>query len=893
MRLRFLSLGPRTPILIGQTLGPYQIQSLLGRGGMGEVYRATDTRLGRDVALKILPADVQADPDRRGRFEREARAIAAIDHPNVVTVHAVEEIDERLVLTMELVEGRTLNEIVPENGLPLDRLLDLAIPLADALAAAHARGVVHRDLKPANVMVDRNGRIRVLDFGLAKVATAEDDDRTVAVEATAEGRVLGTTSYMSPEQAEGKSVDARSDVFSLGILLYQMASGQRPFVGDTPISTITSILRDEPVPVREHKPDLPAQLGRIVRRCLEKDPDQRYDSAKGLKFELESLLEDSSDPGFAAGAPRTSSSRGRGLAIGGAFVVLLLALAGIRFFDGASSPETTTASVPDPPDDVARIVVFPFENLGQADDAFFASGISEEIANRLTAVPDVRVLSRSSARQYDRTSRSMQQIADDLGVDYVLEGTVRWRRDDAGSRVRVSPVLVRAREDEQVWAESFDRTMEEIFAIQTEIAASVARGIGTELGGALEGVETPTQDVVAYQLFLRGQQTLVASERELWREGTELLTSAVERDPKFGRAWAELARAQAGYVHFAWDRSPERILRARHAVSRAEEIDPDALWTHLAEGYLAYWGLREYDEATRAFRRAQALRPDDPETMEAIGYVLRRQAKFEEALEWMLRSREAAPANADLYGNTGETLGILRRYDEALVELDHAIRLQPNRSMHYAFRGTVLSMAGRIQEAIDTFDNLPDVNYIDETNYQLAELRIGQLEFDAALEHLEGHPDYVAEQFSDSARWLYQAQVIHLRDGSEAAAPFYERAIARIRAEVDRRPDEANPTSLLGLALSASGAHDEGIALVRKSMSLIPADRDLWQRDTRWWDLARALLWAGRTDEAEEILRDLCRRPGNAVSREYLRALPLYGPESPLPSFAAVAEFDL
>lgn len=880
--------------MIGQTLGPYQIRSLLGRGGMGEVYRATDTRLGRDVALKILPVEVQADPERRGRFEREARAIAAIDHPNVVTVHAVEEIEGRLLLTMELVEGRTLGEVIPEGGLRLDQLLDLAIPLADALAAAHARGVTHRDLKPANVMVDRSGRIRVLDFGLAKVATVQDDDRTVAVEATAEGRVLGTTAYMSPEQAEGKPVDPRSDVFSLGVLLYQMASGQRPFAGDTPISTITSILRDEPIPVGELKPDLPAQLGRIVRRCLQKEPDQRYDTAKGLKFELESLREDTSSAGAAPLVRPRVRSRGRGLMLAGVVVVLLVAIVtGLRLFGGAPSRDSTMPAPPPSREDLARIVVFPFQNLGEAEDAFFASGVSEEIANRLTALPDVRVLSRSSAQQYDRTGRSMSQIAEDLNVDFVLEGTVRWQRDAAGSRIRVSPVLVQARDDEQVWAESYDRRMEEIFAIQSEIAGAVARKIGARLSTEAESAAVPTSDVLAYQLFLQGEQLLSPSERERWTEGTDLLEAAVARDPTFARAWSTLTKAHSGFVHFAWDRSDARIEQARRALARCQEIDPQSVWTQIAAGYFAYWGERDYETATQAFRRAHALRPDDAETMGAIGYVLRRQARFDEALEWMVRAREASPADWQFYLNTAETLGLLRRYDEALEQVDQAIRLQPDRAIGYVFRAVVLSRAGRIDAAIVAFENLPAVNYIDESYYLLTELKMGQLDYDGALATLEHFPDYVAEQFADSSRWLFHAQILHLRDGAQAAAPYYERAIAIIREEVARRPNDANPTSLLGMALTCSGAHEEGLALMRESMRMIPADRDLWQRDTRRWELALALLWAGRTSEAEEVLRDLCRRPGNAVSREYLRALPLFGRDGPLPAFAAVASFDL
>ncbi|HKK72304.1 MAG TPA: serine/threonine-protein kinase, partial [Candidatus Krumholzibacteria bacterium] len=300
--------------MIGKTLAHYEVTGLLGSGGMGDVWRARDTRLGRDVALKVLPDAVTHDPERRARFEREARAIAAIDHPNVVTIYAVEEAEGHLLLSMEVVEGQTLGELIPPGGLPLDRILEIATPMASALAAAHGRGITHRDLKPANVMVRPDGQVRILDFGLAKLVdgSPEVEDATIAVDATAEGRVLGTTAYMSPEQAEGKPVDPRTDVFALGILLYQMATGEKPFVGDTPISTITSILRDEPRPMHELKPELPTQLGRIIGRCLQKDPENRYDTAKGLMFELENLQEDSSSSSMAAvSPPRSGTHRNR------------------------------------------------------------------------------------------------------------------------------------------------------------------------------------------------------------------------------------------------------------------------------------------------------------------------------------------------------------------------------------------------------------------------------------------------------------------------------------------------------------------------------------------------------------------------------------------------------
>ena len=280
--------------MIGKTLAHYEVLGLLGKGGMGEVYRARDTKLDREVALKILPPEAMQDPERRRRFETEAKAVAALNHPNIVTIHSVEDAGDAHFITMELVKGRALTDLIPKSGLSLPRLLDIAIPLADAVSAAHRTGITHRDLKPENIMVDDEGRLKVLDFGLAKLndPVPEEDQATrlqSELGVTQEGRVLGTVAYMSPEQAEGKAVDARSDVFSLGTLLYEMSTGQRPFDGDTPVSTVTSILRDEPVSVTDLNAGLPRQLGRVLRRCLAKEPDRRYESALGLRNDLQEL----------------------------------------------------------------------------------------------------------------------------------------------------------------------------------------------------------------------------------------------------------------------------------------------------------------------------------------------------------------------------------------------------------------------------------------------------------------------------------------------------------------------------------------------------------------------------------------------------------------------------
>ncbi len=456
--------------MIGKRLAHYELLEKVGAGGMGEVYRARDTRLGREVALKILPPELARDPDRRARFEREARAVAALRHPSIVTIHAVEEDGGIPFLAMELVEGRSLSEVIPPGGLSLDRFQAIALPLADAVAAAHAKGITHRDLKPDNVMVEPDGRVKVLDFGLAKLLDAGPvDDATLAAapDATQEGRILGTVAYMSPEQAEGRPVDARSDVFSLGVVLYQMITGERPFQGRTNISTLTAILRDTPPPVHERARMAPQQLDGIVQRCLEKAPEKRYPSAKELRDDLERLRVEGTSQ---IGPPVLPDKRKVAAWAWAAMALLLLGGAAYvlrprhRERSPAPAAAATSAKLP-------MIVVFPFENMGSAADEYFASGVSDEITSRLSTLQGLGVLSRTSAVQYDRKGKTMQTIATDLGVDYVLDGTVRWARGSAGgSEVRITPQLTRAHEDRQIWSASYDRSMDEIFRIQSEIA---------------------------------------------------------------------------------------------------------------------------------------------------------------------------------------------------------------------------------------------------------------------------------------------------------------------------------------------------------------------------------------------------------------------------------------
>ena len=430
------------PLTIGQTLGHYHILRPLGAGGMGEVYEAEDSKLGRKVALKVLPEEMASDPQRRERFEREAKAIAALNHDNIVTIYSVEEVAGIDFITMELVEGETLRRLLPPGGLPLGKILDLAIPMTEALAAAHQQGITHRDLKPENVLVNRSGKVKVLDFGLAKVegvfGASGMGSHMPTRALTEEGRIVGTIAYMSPEQAEGKRVDPRSDVFTLGVILYEMGAGERPFKGDTAVSLLSSILKDHQPPLTEVNASLPRDLSRIVERCLMKDPARRFQSAMGLATELATLKQDS-DSGeleaLQAGSRRTSGSaaaamrepgRAPWIKYVGAFAVVV-ALASFAMFAyrewrsrslapaGSAQVGSTPAGQQGggvagepggaPQNGRQRIVVLPFENLGAPDDAYFAAGMTEEITSRLASVGGLGVISRTSSVQYVRPRR--------------------------------------------------------------------------------------------------------------------------------------------------------------------------------------------------------------------------------------------------------------------------------------------------------------------------------------------------------------------------------------------------------------------------------------------------------------------------------------------------------
>lgn len=477
---------------IGMEILHYRVLRRLGKGGMGAVYMAEDTRLGRRVALKFLPAEMAEDHERLRRFEREAQTVASLNHPNIVTVYSVEEAAGVPFIAMELVEGEPLSEVIPGDGLPLPTFLELAIPLADAVSAAHEKGITHRDLKPGNIMVGHDGRLKVLDFGLAKLrheASPATAPGSSTGELTRSGSALGTVTYMAPEQLKGRAPDERADIFSLGIVLYQMLGGTRPFRGETSAEVISSILRDSPPPVTALKADLPGSLGRIVERCLDKNPDRRYRSAGELREDLVELRR-----AVEAGRPFEVDARTRvlemrrrphrAMTIAAVVALTLLAAAiGLLLRDrrGAGDPATSQAAPP------KIIAVLPFADAGGAASHSFAAGLNEVLSSRLTSLDGLLVVSRATAARRAGKGGSTREIGESLGADYLVLGTVRWGVEEgSGGGARTTLEVVRVADDIQIWSASYDRRVDDELAVQSEIAQHLARAVGSVLLGLSE-----------------------------------------------------------------------------------------------------------------------------------------------------------------------------------------------------------------------------------------------------------------------------------------------------------------------------------------------------------------------------------------------------------------------
>jgi len=578
--------------MISKSISRYHIVSKLASGGMGSVYLARDTKLERSIALKVLPPEVAADPAALARFRQEARAIAAVNHPNIVVIHSVEEVGDNHFITMELIEGRTLSDIMAVQDVDLDFFFDVTIPLASALEAAHAQGVTHRDLKPANIMVTPTGQVKVLDFGLARMVRKKDESagqesRTETM--IAEELVLGTPNYMSPEQVRGELADHRSDIFSLGAMMYHMITGHRPFRGRTATEIFASVLRDHPTPAVTVNPDCPPQLSHLIDRCLAKDSSKRIQEMTDLRVQLEQIRD-----------------------------LAALDAEGI----------------------IHSIAVLPFVDMSPLkDQEHFCTGIAEEIINALTGVGRLKVVSRMSSFQYGDMGGDTREIGRKLGVQTLLEGSVR----KAGTKLRIIAQLIDVSDGCHIWSQRFDRELRDIFEVQDEIAQSVVKALRVQIDPERENhlVEVRTSDPAAYDFYLRGREFFRRWGKRNIQIAQRMFLQASAIDPEFASAHAGLADTYS-YLYMYINSSQENLDQALANSARALELDPALAEAHAARGLALSLG-KNHQAATKALGTAIEL---DPNLFEGYYFFARDlvvQGKYEEAIVYYDRAHDVSP----------------------------------------------------------------------------------------------------------------------------------------------------------------------------------------------------------------------------------------------------------
>jgi TolB-like protein/predicted Zn-dependent protease len=837
--------------LVGDTIGHYKICESIGAGGMGEVYLATDTVAGRKAALKLLPLRFTGDAERLKRFEQEARAVVALNHPNVVTVYEIGKENSIHYIASELIEGETLRDRLARGPMQLSEALDVAIQVTSALAAAHQAGIVHRDIKPENIMLRPDGYAKVLDFGIAKLAeqelpTSMPKDEALLLIETNLGSILGTVRYMSPEQACGAHIDASTDIWSLGVVLYEMVTGHAPFSGDTPKEVMSSILEKEPPPLKRSVAPAPAELQQIIGKALRKDPAQRYRSAhellhalKELRRKLEFKLQHAAAPLWLRWARSPV-----------ALVVMLLAAALALTFPFFRHRNLTTSLPPE-----KSIAVLPLENLSDdKENAFFADGVQDELLSNLSKIKDLKVISRTSVMQYKSgTRRNLKEIAQQLGVSNVVEGSVRR----SGDHVRVSVQLVDTRADRHLWAENYDRKVADSVSLQGELATEIAAAVGATLTPQEKArVEAkPTNNPAAYDAYLRARAIPVdwgfALEGDI-ESAIHLYEQAVKLDPNFTLAWAYLSIAQIQSVGKGFEPSAARLAAAKDSLDHALALGPNLPEVQLARGY------HEQDD-TRAlaeFRQAEKGLPNSADVIEAIARVQRALGHWDEAVADLRRAIELDPRNIRASNNLALTYCAMRRFPEAVATLDRVLAWDPTNARALLTKADALMAIGDLQAAEPLLAN-PELPVNRRARYALF-----QRNYAAAIEILSKDLAVEREQ-RDPADILSLAFSQQLAGDLSAARASYQKAIESSRGELEKVAPgsgvEPYTRALLGAAYAGLGEAASAIAEGQKAIGLLPSSKNPEFGPDLEDEMARVYAQLGDADHAIPMLKRLLR----------------------------------
>jgi TolB-like protein/Tfp pilus assembly protein PilF/predicted Ser/Thr protein kinase len=677
--------------MIGKTISHYRIIEKIGEGGMGVVYKALDTKLDRHAAIKILPPHLGADRETIARFIQEAKTASALDHSNIGTIYEIDDtVEGEIFIAMAYYEGETLRDRIDRGRMGNDEILVIAREIAAGLGRAHESAIVHRDLKPSNILITNRGEVKIIDFGLAKLAGT--------TKLTRAGSLLGTAAYMSPEQATGEEIDHRADIFSLGVILYEMLSGERPFRGEHEAALLYEIVHEDPVPISSLDPGIDPGIDLILQKAMAKRPEERYGHIGELIEDLESVME--GGPAAVAGAAGGARRHGRSrrFVLAGWAAVVLAAMTVVVLYLMLWRGET-----------IDSIAVLPLENLSQDEgEEYFVCGMTDELISRLARVGGLKVISRTSAMRYKDSTKPLPEIARELAVQAVLEGSVLR----IGDRVRIAVELIHAGTDRSIWAESYERDIRDILNLQSEVAQDVARKIKTRLTAADEEQlsTVPPVTAEAHEDYLKGRYYLNTRTPEALRTGLQYFESSIEKDSGFAPAYAGMADAYillAGYSV----QDPETIYeRAREAALRAIEIDERLSEAHASLAIVRWHYEWDFNEAEREFRRALSFNQNCTTAHHWYSLYLTFSGRFDEAIAQIRMARSVDPVSLIVNAAVGLVYYYAERYDEALEQSLLSLEMNDRFFPAYTVLGRVYTRKGMFGEAIHAFETVIELS---------------------------------------------------------------------------------------------------------------------------------------------------------------------------------------
>jgi serine/threonine protein kinase/tetratricopeptide (TPR) repeat protein len=817
----------------GTQVDHYKIISKIGAGGMGEVYLAEDTDLDRKVALKFLPMHLCRDDDCRARFTREAKAAAKLDHPNIVPVYEVGEFQNRPFYAMAHIEGNPLRDVIKQGKLSVSETIQFTMQILEGLHKAHESGVVHRDVKPGNIIIDNENRPRILDFGLATVFGEDKLTKT--------GSTIGTVGYMSPEQIEGKNIDHRSDIFSVGVILYEMLTGRRPFEGDNDAAVARSITDTTPEPIARYKSGTTGELQQIVDKALSKDRDLRYQHADGMLADLKRV------------------QRGNKL----------------------ESPEPQRK----------MLAVLPFENLGGKEDEGFADGITDAIISRTAKISELGVIARTSVLQYKGTTKRIREIGTELGVDYIIEGTILWDRSGDIPQVRIIPQLIQVSDESHIWTETYEQAMTQIFVVQANIATSIAENLGvTILQQEREKLsDRPTENIEAYQLYLAGRVTFEAGKYGELSSGdgleVTLFERAIELDSNFALAYADLSQVHSLKYHYGNDRSDDRRKRAKVAADKALELEPSLPEGHFALGYYYYHCLRNYDNALSHFQKGQ---PDDPRVIESLAYVYRRQGQFRKAVSNLQIAFRFDPGNINIEYNIIETLTFLRDYQEATRLVNKSIAVHPDVNVFYNFKFLLMVHQENLSQARAVLIEAPSRQV-----EWLLMLSMLERDYQSALDcltHIDREVIGPYYEFGFSSRDCMIGRIYQILGDTSQARASFESARLYLESNMEELNVQFGFQSELGVVYAGLEHREDAIREGKLGLDRMPISKDAMVGTQLARKMALIYVMVGDYEAAIELLELLLSIPCSNESIVTVSLHPDWDPLRDHPRFQALLE---